>query len=509
MMPSVSASGTRADIVYVDTRLASKFDIMQTSVDGALRGRDTSLTDGSGYAPDDGASLGQRIDAAAFGAPDDDHAVVVAYFPDANGGLGTVSEAELSHGTTPPMLPLKTGANASRTIGKNTTFSAATWLDATDPDGDPIAVTVDNPPHGTVSPAGLYTPDPSWAGTDSVSVHVVDSAGNADNASHPITITNAEPTFDAPAPAIVDEGGAVVTVPLHADDPDFNDVVVYSVQSAEAPLNVAGRATIVGSSLRLDIPAGVRSMAPLRITLRARDTTTGQAPAYADQDLSVTIRPDLATPTTSLPSVDVTGVRASLSAPIVWNDFSNGCLQTKPRTCHTRQVWDFGDGSPSRYHHRRDVARARVSPGGLVHRPGHHVGPSGASQVAAPPKSFNVSIQDDGRVPPGDDAVDPAEDPRRRGRSRRGDRPRGGDGLGHRHLRRQEGPAPGHLPVQAQGGPDGLTSVQARQPPCAEVAPRHHQDLRLGRARRRHAAAVDRLPRDYPAVDVGGPGSAP
>ena len=215
---------------------------------------------------------------------------------------------------------------------------------------------------------------------------------------HAITITNAEPTFDAPAPAIVDEGGAVVTVPLHADDPDFNDVVVYSVQSAEAPLNVAGRATIVGSSLRLDIPAGVRSMAPLRITLRARDTTTGQAPAYADQDLSVTIRPDLATPTTSLPSVRVTGVRASLSAPIVWNDFSNGCLQTKPRTCHTRQVWNFGDGSPS-------VTTTDVT--SLEHaypRAGSYTGQVttwilwGASQVAAPPKSFNVPIHDDGRV---------------------------------------------------------------------------------------------------------------
>jgi hypothetical protein len=196
----------------------------------------------------------------------------------------------------------------------------------------------------------------------------------------------------------VDEGGAVVTVPLHADDPDFNDVVVYSVQSAEAPLNVAGRATIVGSSLRLDIPAGVRSMAPLRITLRARDTTTGQAPAYADQDLSVTIRPDLATPTTSLPSVDVTGVRASLNAPIVWNDFSNGCLQTKPRTCHTRQVWNFGDGSAS-------VTTTDTT--SLQHaypRAGSYTGQVttwilwGASQVAAPPKSFQVSIQDDGRV---------------------------------------------------------------------------------------------------------------
>ena len=63
-------------------------------------------------------------------------------------------------------------------------------------------------------------------------------------------------------------------------------------------------------------------MAPLRVTLRARDTTTGQAPAYADPGLSVTIRARPRHATTEPPSVDITGVRASLAAGVVWNDIS-------------------------------------------------------------------------------------------------------------------------------------------------------------------------------------------
>ncbi|MDX6376927.1 MAG: hypothetical protein QOE98_1230, partial [Gaiellaceae bacterium] len=274
LMPSVSAHGSRADVVYLDTRLAgaSKFDAFQTSIAGAARGNDISLTNGAGYDPAGGASLGQRTSAAGFAAGGTT-GVVRGYFPDASSDLGAVSEAELAHGTAAPTLP---AAGIAPAIPKNTAYNALSWLTFADPDGDPVTVTVDDPAHGSVA-SGLYSPDPTYAGTDTVRVRATDGITPV-FVDHVVSVTNQAPVLDAPAPAIVDEGGAVVTVPLHAVDPDFNDAITYGISFAQAPLNAAGRATIVGSNLQLDIPAGVRSMAPLRITLRARDSTTGIAP---------------------------------------------------------------------------------------------------------------------------------------------------------------------------------------------------------------------------------------
>ncbi len=393
LMPSVSARGSRADVVYLDTRLgASKFETFQTSINGGARGRDISLTDGQGYNPAASATLGLRTASAEFPSASTT-GVVRGYFPDESGDLGQVTESELVHGTTVPTLPL---LGAGQTIGKNTSFNASSWMNYSDLDGDPITLTVDDPAHGTVV-NGVYTADPSYAGTDTVTVRATDDEGAAAVASHTVTITNAEPVFDAPAPAIVDEGGAVVTVPLHAEDTDVNDSITFSVVSAGAPLNVAGRATISGSSLRLDIPAGARSLGPVRVTLRARDSTTGLPPAYADQDLSVTIRPDLATPVTPLPSVDVTGVRATLRAPVVWNDISAACLKSKPLGCHVRRVWNFGDGTSQTTTDAESIEHSYP-------RAGPYTGQVttwvlwGASQVAAAPRSFSVAIHDDGRV---------------------------------------------------------------------------------------------------------------
>jgi hypothetical protein len=384
-------------VVYLDTRLAgaSKFDAFQTSIAGAARGNDISLTNGAGYDPAGGASLGQRTSAAGFAAGGTT-GVVRGYFPDASSDLGAVSEAELAHGTSPPALP---AAGIAPAIPKNTAYNALSWLTFADPDGDPVTVTVDDPAHGSVA-SGLYSPDPTYAGTDTVRVRATDGITPV-FIDHAVTVTNQAPVLDAPAPAIVDEGGAVVTVPLHAVDPDFNDAITYGISFAQAPLNAAGRATIVGSNLQLDIPAGVRSMAPLRITLRARDSTTGIAPGEDYQDLSVTIRPDLRTPSTvlKLSDIHITGARTTITAgPPVWDDPGSACLATTNQGCHIRRVWNFGDGSPS-------VTTTDQSTINHVYpRAGTYTGQLttwvlwGSSQVAAPPKSFPIKIADDGRV---------------------------------------------------------------------------------------------------------------
>jgi hypothetical protein len=394
LMPSVSAHGTRADIVYLDTRLGnSKFDAYQTSITGSVRGRDISLTNGQGYDPASTASLGSRTDTAEFSKVATT-GVVRAYFPNASGDLGTVSEGELEHGTSQPALPV---AGPAPSLGKNTQYDASAWLNFTDADGDPVTVTVDDPAHGSVA-GGVYTPDASYAGNDTVRVRASDGTTTQAVVDHAVTITNQAPVFDPPSPAIVDEGGAAVTVPLHAADPDVNDAVVYSINWAPAPLNVAGRATIVGATLRLDVPPGARSLLPLQISLRARDTTTGAPAAYQDQEVSVTIRPDLATPITEPPAIRVFGTRATLTAPVDWNDISKGCLTSAPLGCHVRRVWSFGDASAS---------VTTMDQGSIDHvfpRSGSYSGQVttwilwGASQVASPPKPFTVTVHDDGRV---------------------------------------------------------------------------------------------------------------
>ena len=67
--------------------------------------------------------------------------------------------------------------------------------------------------------------------------------------------------------------------------PTSADVVNFSVvQPAPTPFTAAGKAiaTTDGSSLRLTVPPGVRSMSSVTIWLEATDTTTGEAPQSSD-----------------------------------------------------------------------------------------------------------------------------------------------------------------------------------------------------------------------------------
>jgi hypothetical protein len=401
-MPSVATHGSRVDVVYVDTRGNPSFDAFQTSFDGAVRGLDTSLTNGDGYSPGPGALLGDRSDATSFGTK----GTVYGYFPgQVSAEPPSVVEGQVDHGTVAPKLMLHA---QSKSTGKNTATTIATWLSYSDTDGDPVTFTVADPAHGSVM-GSTYTPDATYAGGDSIAVGAYEPGSSpvcptptsgCDSTTHTLTITNQAPVFDAPLPAIVDEGGEVV-VPLHATDADTGDVVNFSVVTpAPAPFNVAGRAsTDASGNLHLKIPAGVRAMGPVTLMLRATDTTTGPTPAGVDQQsIDVTIRPNLKTPVVSMDSgnVSTTGRRATVTAPVAWSDSAAGCLTTG--TCHVRRTWTFGDGtapvttldaqSTDHVFPAAGVFRGQVTAVILW----------GSAQVAAAPRAFNVTVVDDGRV---------------------------------------------------------------------------------------------------------------
>lgn len=396
-LPSVSARGGRADIVYLDTRLgAGKVDAIQTSLSGMVRGRDVSLTVGQGYNPSSAAALGDRTDAGQY-AKAGTTGVVFGYFPDDRGNGPGSSEGELSHGTTMPKLPAVMPVGTVIPLGKNTSIDGTAWLNFSDDDGDPVTVTVDDPAHGSFA-NGTYAPDTSYAGDDTIVVRATDGVSSV-NVPHPVTIENAEPVFDAPAPAIVDEGGVVVNVPLHATDPDVNDAIVYSLFGSP-PMALAGpgRLVITGSTLRITIPSGVRASSALMLHLKATDTTTGEAPKASYQDLSVTIRPNLRTPTTQVvqTGINVTGHRARVTAGVIWDDIDKACLANG--SCHVRRVWNFGDGTAQVTTTDADTADHEYTASGNYTGQVTSTILLGTSQVSSPPESFPVRVSEDGRV---------------------------------------------------------------------------------------------------------------
>ena len=113
LMPSVTAQGTRADIVYLDTRPVNEVrhlpDFADVGAGGAaIRGRDISLTGGrSRTLPTPARRSASASDAADYEAPDAQAASWPRYFPDGNGGFSALRcpRPTLAHGTTTPTLP--------------------------------------------------------------------------------------------------------------------------------------------------------------------------------------------------------------------------------------------------------------------------------------------------------------------------------------------------------------------------------------------------------------------
>lgn len=155
------------------------------------------------------------------------------------------------------------------------TFSAAEdgevsgTLAATDPENDPVTFSrASDPSSGTVSsftPDGafVYRPNPDFAGTDSFSVTVTDSAGNSASGSVTLTIT----PVDDPPVAVNDvqrvDGPALAAINLLANDrePDGDALNVTIEEPAlvgTASVNADGTVSIAG------LPAGFRGVTRFR-----------------------------------------------------------------------------------------------------------------------------------------------------------------------------------------------------------------------------------------------------
>ena len=98
---------------------------------------------------------------------------------DGKGGT-TVSTVRIEVVNQPPIVQ-------NETLNTSQSIPISSQVTATDPDGDPLSYTLDNPPiNGTVvvNPDGTftYTPDPGYVGTDFFTITVTDSRGGVASA---------------------------------------------------------------------------------------------------------------------------------------------------------------------------------------------------------------------------------------------------------------------------------------------------------------------------------------
>ena len=292
-----AASGTRADIVYLDTRLMRPQVRRLPDVDRRrARAAATSRSRRSRATPRSTArSLGERTHAASFGAPTTT-GVVVALLPrrQRRARHRLRGRARTRHDVADASAPSAEAADDRQEHRRSTSRAGLNW---TDPDGDPVTFTVDDPrtaaSPAVSTPPTRRTPAQTRVGSASPTPRVAGSI----SASHAITITNQQPMFDAPAPAIVDEGGAPSPCRCTPRIP------THSTRSCTASSPARPAADHVAGAPRSSAPrCASRSrpasapMGPLQSSCAPATPPPAPAPPYADQDLSVTIRPDLRRP---------------------------------------------------------------------------------------------------------------------------------------------------------------------------------------------------------------------
>ena len=123
--------------------------------------------------------------------------------------------------------------------------AAAVTLTATDADGDPLSFTVTaQPVHGTLSgsaPGLVYTPNPNWHGTDTLTFTANDGTGDSPPAAVTLTVT---PVNDAPTTAgqaLATSEDTAVAVTLAGTDVD-GDPLTFAVTEPPVHGSLAGTA---------------------------------------------------------------------------------------------------------------------------------------------------------------------------------------------------------------------------------------------------------------------------
>ncbi len=185
---------------------------------------------------------------------------------------------------------------------------------------------------------------------------------------------------------------------------------------------------------------------------------TGQAPTYANQDLSVTIRPDLATPVDEHARDPASPDRAhSLERQVIWIDTSNACLKAAAHVPRPAGL-ELRRRLAGRHDDRRrpHAARPLLRQGRPLQRAGHDLGAVGRIAGGRIAEAVHRADPDDGRTLVSLTPIDPPADRRRRGRvtvriARARDRARDRVTITYAGKKRL---APVTRPVDAQGRPD-------------------------------------------------------
>ncbi|EAQ01548.1 type I secretion target repeat protein, partial [Pseudooceanicola batsensis HTCC2597] len=143
------------------------------------------------------------------------------------------------------------------TTDEDTAVTIDVLANDSDPDGDTLTISgVSDPANGTAEIVGgqiVYTPDPDFNGTDTLTYTVDDGTGNTDTATVTVTVN---PVNDAPVAADdsdTTEEDTAVTIDVLGNDTDV-DGDTLSIQSVGTPAN--GTAQIVGGQIVYTPEAG-------------------------------------------------------------------------------------------------------------------------------------------------------------------------------------------------------------------------------------------------------------
>jgi hypothetical protein len=233
------------------------------------------------------------------------------------GGLcaSATATVTVTAGPPPNATPVAVDDAVSTPSGTPVTFDPA--ANDADADGDALTVTVPvQPAHGTVTVDGndvTYTPDPGYAGVDTVTYTVCDPDAACDTGVVTVTVgpqitpVNQPPVADAGAAQQVASGAAVTLDGTGSHDPDLDPLTYDWAQTAGPAVTlddphgatpsfagVTGPATL---AFRLTVSDGQSSATDTTTVVVAAAVTTAPAPERAPLDVEtepgepVTVRP--------------------------------------------------------------------------------------------------------------------------------------------------------------------------------------------------------------------------
>ena len=259
-------------------------DVISLDVSGGFADADGDILSFSAAGLPDGLTIdtagtitGTITAAASQGGPAGDGIYQVTITAiDGNGG--TVSTTFSWTATNPPPQAV---ADGPFTTPEVTALDIAVLANDTDPDGDPLTVTLASAGNGTVvinaDGTLTYTPDANFNGTDTISYQISDGNGGVSSATVSVTVSpvNDDPAIIPLAPrANVDSASVSVSVAANFADID-GDTLVYSAAGLPGGLTI-DRATGVISGT-IDSSASQVNGGIYTVTITAEDGNGGTA----------------------------------------------------------------------------------------------------------------------------------------------------------------------------------------------------------------------------------------